>query len=183
MDEKLLNRIIAVAYDDSTLWEKYKINKLAQQDHKVRSVLEEYKNVAIKTHSLELEDCPEKIISCAKKFTKTKTNNNTLFFDLYSFLFRRPAVSFGILSVFILAIVSTLIFKRPEIQQQYSNQEIQIADDQVKQTLAMIYGVFQKTATTVEREVLNNHVRKPISESFNLVNDYLEGENKNEKIN
>ena len=60
---------------------------------------------------------------------------------------------------------------------------MKLADQQVKQSLAIIAGVFKKTTATVEQDVLTDRVSKPIVESFNLVNDYLQGENKNEKLN
>lgn len=184
MEEKLLNRIISVAYGDSTFWEKYRIHKLAKQDPQIMAVLEQYQKVARKTHNLDLEDCPDEILEQVKNDSKVNQNReNSLLFDLYSFVFRRPAITTAIFSVFILALVSTIIFKRPEIHQQYSSQEIELADQQVKQSLALIAGVFKKTSLTVERDVLTERVSKPIKESFNLVNDYLQGENNNENIN
>jgi len=184
VEEKLLNKIISVAYGESTFWEKLKINRLAKQNPKINTVLEQYKKVANKTRNLDLEYCPDEIIEKAKKTSSFRQNKeNSLLFDLYSFVFRRPAVSTAIFSVFVLALVSTIIFKRPEIHQQYSNKEIELADQQVKHSLALIASVFKKTSLTVEKDVLTERVSKPIKESFNLVNDYLQGENNNENIN
>ena len=57
-----------------------------------------------------------------------------------------------------------------------------MADQQVKHSLALIASVFKKTTTTVEKDILTDRVSKPIKESFNLVNEYLEEDN-NENIN
>ena len=184
MEEKLLNRIISVAYNAASIWEKFKIHRLANQDSEVKAILNEYKKVASQTHNIEQEYCPDEIIKKVKNINKIKSSKeNTLLFDLYSFVFRRPAISAAIFSVFILAFVSTLIFKRPEIREQYSKQEIELADSQVKHSLALIGEVFRKTTLTVEKDVLTDRVSIPIKESFNLVNDYLQGDNKNEKLN
>jgi hypothetical protein len=184
VEEKLLNRIISVAYNDATLLEKFRIYRLASKDIKVKSVLDEYKKVAKQTHKVVLDYCPDELVKDVSKITKIKSDSDkSLFFDLFSFIFQKPAISAAILSVFILALVSTFIIQRPEIHQQYTQKEIEVADKQVKQSLAIITGVFKKTSTTVEEDVLTERVSRPIVESFNLVNDYLQGENKNEKLN
>ncbi len=184
MEEKLLNRIISVAYNDANLLEKFKIYRLASKDRKVQTVLDEYKKVANQAHKVQLDYCPDELIEEASQITKIKAKaEKSLFFDLYSFIFKQPAISAAILSMFILALVSTFVIQRPEIHMQYTHQEIEAADKQVKQSLAIIAGVFKKTKTTVEEDVLTDRVSRPIVESFNLVNNYLQGENKNEKLN
>lgn len=183
MDEKLLNMIISVAYGDASIAEKIKIYFLARKSREVKSLLEEYKAVAEKSHGLRLDECPGDLVDNVKLITNSdEKKEKSLLFDLYSFVFRRPAISAAILSLFILALVSTFVIKRPEIHEQYSKQEIEEADIQVKHSLALIAEVLKKTSNTVEKDVLTDRVSKPIKESFNLVNEYLQGEN-NESIN
>lgn len=183
MEEKLLTKIISVAYGDSTLWEKVKIYRLAIKNSEVKAILDEYKKVANQAHKIDLEYCPDQIVENVRNITRIEpSKDNSLLFDLYSFVFRRPAVSASIFSVFVLALISTFIIKRPDIHQQYSKQEIELADQQVKHSLALIAGVFKKTTQTVEKDILTDRVSKPIKESFNLVNDYLQGD-ENENIN
>lgn len=184
MNEKLLNRIISVAYNDANLLEKYRIYRLALKDPKIKSVLDEYKKVANQSHKIAPDYCPDKLIDNAAQMTKVKANpEKSLFFDLYTFIFNRPVISAAILSLFILALVSTFIFERHEIHNQYTRQEIEKADKQVKHSLALIANVFKETTTTVEEDILTERVSKPIVESFNLVNEYFKGDNKNEKLN
>jgi hypothetical protein len=183
VNDKLLNRIISVAYGDATFLENVKIARLARRDQEVKSVLEEYRKVANKTHGLNLEDCPNEVIKSVKLLSNSNSKKDTsLLFDLYSFLFRRPAVSAAIFSVFVLALISTFIIKRPEIHQQYSQREIIQADVEVKHSLALIAEVFKKTSLTVEKDILTDRVSKPIKESLYIVNDYIQGED-NENIN
>ena len=183
MEEKLENRIISVAYGEASFWERWKIYRLAKKFPKVDSLLKEHLRIAKQAHSLENEVCPDEIIKNIKHITLTeKSEERSLLFDLYSFLFRRPAISGAIFTLFIVALVSTLLFKRPEIHQQYSKQEIELADKQVKHSLALISGIFKKTTETVEKDVLTDRVSKPIKESFNLVNEFIQGDS-NENYN
>lgn len=183
MNEKLLNRIISVAYGDSSLLEKIKIHRLAKTNPEIKTLLDTYSNTAEKTHRIELEQYPNKIAEEIKRtIIKQNKYEKSLGYDLYSFVFGRPALSATILSIIILALISTFVFQRPEIHEQYSKQEIEAADLEVKQSLALIANVFKKTTSTVENEVLTERVSKPIKESLNLVNNYFEGD-KNENIN
>ena len=183
MEEKLENRIISVAYGEASFWERLKIYKLAKRNPKVDSLLKEHSRIARQAHSVKIDSCPDEVINNMKQITKIKQNRETsLIYDLYSFLFRRPAISGAILSLFVVALISTIIFKRPEIHQQYSKQEIELADKQVKQSLALISGIFKKTTETVEKDVLTDRVSKPIKESINLVNEFIQGD-RNENYN
>lgn len=183
MDDKLLNSIIRVAYGEASFLEKLKIRKLAEGNSEIRGLLEKHIQIANTSRNLEAEAFPQELLKNVKNITKVGSpKEKSLFFDIYSFIFMRPAISAAIFSVIILSLISTLVFKRPEIHQQYSRQEIEVADQQVKQSLALIASVFKKTTTTVEKDILTERVSKPIKESFNLVNEYLEEDN-NENIN
>lgn len=183
MDEKLVNRIICVAYGEASLWEKIKIYKLAKQNPKVDTILKEHSRIAQQAHNVNIDTCPDEIIKNVKRITQSKQNKeSSLLFDLYSFLFRRPVISGAIFTLFVIALISTLLFKRPEIHQQYSKQEIEVADKQVKHSLALISGVFKKTSVTLEKDILTDRVSKPIKESFNLVNEFIQGD-RNENYN
>ncbi len=82
-----------------------------------------------------------------------------------------------------MAVLSTFIFNRPEIKQQYTKQQIEQADAEVKYSLSLVANVLNKTKSTIENDVLQEKVNKPIKESLFIINDYINGENKNENIN
>ena len=183
MDEKLLNRIISVAYGDASFLEKIKIYSLASKNDEVKRVLNNYKQTAGSVNNISIEKCPESVLKDVKDQTTLNQNKeNSLLFDLYSLLFGRPKYSAAVLSVVVVALISSLFINRPEIHQQYSKQEVELADQQVKQSLALIAGVFNKTKSTVTDDVLTDRVSRPIKQSFNMVNEFLIGEN-NENIN
>lgn len=183
MDEKLLNRIISVAYGDASFLEKIKVYYLASKNNDVKNALSNYKQAANAVHNLNIEDIPDNLLNNVNEITDIKhESQKSLTFDIYSFIFGKPAFSAAVLGVFLLAMISTFIIKRPEIHQQYSKHEIEIADKQVKHSLALISGVFKKTTSTLEKDILTDRVSRPIKESFNLVNDYLQGDS-NENYN
>ncbi|MCB0752401.1 MAG: hypothetical protein KDC52_13090 [Ignavibacteriae bacterium] len=184
MKEELLNKIISVAYGDASLKDKISIYFLAKKDGEVKNLLNEYKHSANTTHNLGFEECPDNIIEKVTNSINSKTvQSKSMLTDIYSIIFRRPVFSGAVLGVIMMAVISTFIFNRPEIKQQYTKQQIELADEQVKQSFALVASVLNKTKNTVEKEVLTDRVSRPIKQSFNLVNEYLKGENKNENIN
>ncbi|MFZ1289284.1 MAG: hypothetical protein WAR79_04310 [Melioribacteraceae bacterium] len=184
MNEELLDRIIDVAYGNASLLDKIKIYLMSLKDSEIKITLNEYRKTFAATRNLELEECPDSVINkVSKLLSSERIDSHSMLSDVYTIIFRRPVISGAFAVVFVLAIVSTFIFKRPEIKQHYTKQEIEIADLQVKQSFALISNVLNKTKNTVEQEVLANRVSKPITKSLYLVNDYLKGENKNENIN
>ena len=184
MNEKLLNKIISVAYGDANLIDKFKIYWMAKNKDEVKSTLQQYKTNAEKLKHLTEEEVPERILTNVNNITKNLTGEKrSLFFDLYTMVFSKPAVASVVLGIFILAIVSTFIFKRSEIKEQYTVQEIELADKNVKKSLALVASIFNKTKTTIEKDILTKKVGTPIHKGFNVVNDLFIGEHKNEKIN
>ncbi len=184
MNEKLLNKIISVAYDDANIIDKIRIYRLAKKNDEIKNILEKYKLSAEKINNLTEEEVSEQVITNVNNKTKNKTTKNkSLLNDLYYLVFSKPAIVSAVLGFFILAIVSTFIFKRSEIKEQYTIQEIKTADQNVKQSLALIASIFNKTKTTIEVDILSKQVGKPVHSGFNVVNDLFIGEHKNEKIN
>ncbi|MBK7105064.1 MAG: hypothetical protein IPH62_07260 [Ignavibacteriae bacterium] len=184
MKEELLNKIIDVAYGNASLFDKIKIYLMSLKNSEIKNLLHEYKNTASSIKKLDLEDCPDHIIGkVSKSIHSENIKSSSMLSDIYTILFGRPLLSGTLATVFILAIISTFIFKRPEIKQHYTKQQIEIAEKQTRETFELIASVLNKTKNTVEQEVLAKRVSKPIKQSLNLVNDYLEGENTNENIN
>jgi len=184
MNENLENKIISVAYGDAGLIDKIKIYWLSKNNDEIKELLKKYKASAEKFRNLEEEEIPGNIITNVNNITQNLSNNNkSLLFDLYSLVFRRPAITSAILGIFILAIVSTFVFKRSEIKEQYTIQEIEQADKNVKKSLALIANIFNKTKIKIEKDILTEKVGTPIHKGINVVNDLFIGEHKNEKLN
>ncbi len=184
MNEKLLNKIISVAYGDASIKDKLNIYLLSLKNEEIKKVLNEHKRIASAAHNLDLEECPDNVIE--KVSESIKANNlrsKSMLVDLYSIFFRRPILSGAVATVIVLAVISTFIFERPEIKQQYTQQQIEQADSEVKYSLALVANVLNKTKRTIEKDVIQDKVNKPIKESLFIINDYLQGDKKNENVN
>lgn len=72
INEKLLNRIISVAYGDANIVDKIKINVLALRNPEIKRLLAEYKITARSIGNLEKEDCPDEILENIKINTGIK---------------------------------------------------------------------------------------------------------------
>lgn len=184
MEDKIINKIISVAYNDASWIDKIKIYSLSKSNPEVKKLLEDYKaNSKIVKH-IKVENCPEALIERTSKLTKaTVVKEKSLVYDIYCLLFGRPIIAVSILTIIIAAIISTFLFNQPETQQNYTPQEIILAEAQTKHSLSIVTSVFKKTKRTVEDDVLTNRVSKPIKQTFILVNEFFLGENKNENIN
>jgi len=182
--DELLNRIISVAYGDAKIKEKMSIYLLSLKNEEVKKVLQEHKRIAAAAHNLDLEECPDNLIEKVSKSIKTNSlRSQSMFVDIYSIFIRRPILTGSLAAVIILAVISTFIFERPEIKQQYTQQQIEQADSEVKYSLALVANVLNKTKNTVEKDVFEDRVNKPIKQSLFMINDYLQGDKKNENVN
>ncbi|PID56957.1 MAG: hypothetical protein CR986_09780 [Ignavibacteriae bacterium] len=184
MKDELLNRIIAVAYNDASIIEKFKIYRLAKKNKEVKQTLDEYKNAASETRNISPDNCPDKIIENIKVRTNYRPlNRDSLSDDLFSFVFGRPKFVSGLVVLFLAALISTLFLSRKDIHKQYTQKEIQIADKEVRHSLNIVANILKETSKTVEEDVLAKRVSAPIHKSINFVNNYLQGENTNGKVN
>ena len=182
--EELRDKIISTAYGDAGFIDRMLVNKLARNYPEVKSLLEEYTATAKVTHSIAVDDCPEEIInSVRQKIGIKKEEKKSFFGDLYTALFTRPVISAAAFAMVAVLVVTSIIFNKNEYQYNYSQEEIALADKQVKESLYLVGRIFNKAQTNLTDEILTARVAKPISEGFNLVNDLFNEGDKNEKSN
>jgi hypothetical protein len=184
MKDTLLNKIISVAYGDSGFIDRIKIKHLAKKDPQVKMYLEEYSKTAKAAHSLKAEECPVEIVNNVKgKIGIAKGSTKSFFFELYSTLFAHPVISASAVSIVLVVLVTSIIFNRNQYTYNYTQQEIELADKQAKESLFIITKIFNKAQNNLKNEILAGHVAKPISEGLNLVNELFNEGDKNENKN
>ncbi len=184
IDENMMNKIINVSYGDYSLFDKIDVYTKAMFNPEIKKVLSEYKNTANAVHSIELEECPAEILETVKKVSGIKeVKEKSFFFDLYTVFFARPIFSTAAATVILIAILLSILIDRPEISRSYSQQEIDMANKQVRESLAIVGNIFNKTQTTIKKEILTTRVAKPFKEGINIVNDLFSEGGKNEKSN
>ncbi len=179
MNTKLENKIISVAYGDANILTKIKIRLLARRNKEVKKLLDEYSATARKVKTVKQElfiQAPENI---SGKLPVKTGETNPLSFAI-SYFINRPLIPAAAL---IIAVIISLVLFSGKSNQQYSEEEIKLAEKQVKQTIVLVAGAFEKTKYTLEKEILAEKVGEPIYRTTKVLKDYLKGGKGNEKLN
>ena len=175
IDEKLLDKIIAVAYSDAGLYDRMVVWINVRRDPEIKGLLDEYKLTASSVHSLDEKKLPEtNLKSVYHKIGQTEKTNPVVPF-IHSFNFSKPLVSSAVIGFIIITIVSVLLFYNPAPEQKYTKTEIELAQQQLGESLAIVNKVFQNTEKTLDAEVISKHVSKPLNKGLIYLNDYLIG--------
>ena len=94
---------------------------------------------------------------------------------VYERFLSRPLLSAGVAGMIIIAIVSIMFLNRPQPQHKYTKAQIELAEKQFKESLAIVGRVFSQAEKKFDEDVLNNQINKSLGKGFNLVNDILIG--------
>lgn len=165
MDAKTLDKIISAAYKDAGLIDRLKIYFLAKKDPEVKRIYNEYRYTANNIKKILLEECPDSIIESIQIKT-IKVNKSFILKPAYVF-----AISFLVVS----ALVAVLLYQNKKEEQVYSKAEIELAEKQVKESLAIVNRIFKKTENLIQEEILPKRVGKPIHKSLSIINEVLIG--------
>lgn len=177
---ELMDRIISAAYSDAGFFEKLKIHKLAEEQPEVRELLDEYRNTAKSVHSIKPDECPETVVNSIKAVPKIENKPSSFLFDIYTVVFSRLAVS-AIAVVILAAIVVISVSIDNGSYNGYTRAEIEQANLQTRQALALVSNIFSKTGNSLKNNILRNKVSKPINNGMSTVNNlFIVKENKNE---
>jgi hypothetical protein len=179
IDEKLLDKIIAVAYSDAGLYDRMVVWINVRRDPEIKGLLDEYKLTASSVHSLDEKKLPEtNLKSVYHKIGQTEKTNPVVPFIhpfIRSFNFSKPLVSSAAIGFIIITIVSVLLFYNPAPEQKYTKTEIELAQQQLGESLAIVNKVFQNAERKLDIEVISKHVSKPLNKGLIYLNDYLIG--------
>ncbi len=174
IDEKLLDKIIAVAYSDAGLYDRMVVWINARRDPEIEKILAEYKLTAKSVHQLIETDLPESMLSSVRRRTAGKPQNDFIGSIIYSFA-SKPILSASTVGIIIITIVSILLFYNPPPEQKYTKVEIELAQQQLGESLAIVNKVFQNTENKLDIEVISKHVSKPLNKGLIYLTDYLIG--------
>jgi hypothetical protein len=179
IDEKLLDKIIAVAYGDAGLYDRMVVWIKTRRYPEIKNLLYEYKLTASSVHSLEEKKLTEANLKSVyyKIGHRGKTKPAVPFINsfIHSFNFSKPLVSSAAIGVLIITIVSVLLLYNPQPEQKYTNAEIELAQKQFEHSLAIVGKVFQNAEEKLDKEVISKHVSKPLNKGLDFLNDYLIG--------
>lgn len=175
LKQELIDKIIHVAYGDASIFDKIAVYWNVLRNDAAKNLLAEYKRTATSIHTISREEIPDYIIESARGLTKTTNNSENLLSKFYFTFYSKPVLSASIITIIILGVVSILLLKQPQRSHQYSNTEIELAQKQLGESLAIVNKVFQNTEKTLDAEVISKHVSKPLSKGLIYLNDYLIG--------
>ena len=77
--------------------------------------------------------------------------------------------------MFVLAIISIFLIRQTAEIPKYSKAEIELAQQQLGESIAIVNKVFNKAEQKLDKEILNKRVSKQLNKGLNLVNEYLIG--------
>lgn len=178
MNQNLVDKIIRVAYGDAGIFDWIFIHLKAVFNEEIKSILTDYKNTAKAVHHLKQEDVPNQIIERVNAqidaASDRKSISSGISYGLFSFLGKKaiPATVFGIIIVFV---ISFLLLKEPEPTHKYSKAEIELAGQQLKQSLAIVGKAFHTAEKSFNEEILDNQINKNLNRGYYLVNNILTG--------
>jgi len=175
IDEKIVNRIISVAYGDANPFDKIKIYLLAARNNEIKRLLTEYKITAGSIKNLKKENCPDEILQ------KIKNNSGlekkfllTPVIKFLQTLIYKPATITAAVLIIAAGIALFMIFNKGG-KEQYSEKQIQLAEKQVKQSLVLVNKIFNRTANKLEYDILREQVAKPVHEGVSTINELFRG--------
>jgi predicted PurR-regulated permease PerM len=177
LDQKLINKIIRVAYGDAGIVDQIYIRLKASSNEKIKELLEEYKQTANAVHTIKQENVPDQIIKSVKNYATSEQKNysSSKLSYLISLIFRKKVIPAAALATILVIIISFLLFRNPTPTQKYSKAEIELAEKQFRKSLAIVGEAFDKAEKDFSNEIINKQVNKNLNKGYSLVNNILTG--------
>jgi hypothetical protein len=175
---ELIDKIISVAYGDASIIDKIIVMWKAASDENVKNILEEYRATADKVCKLQNLNLPGYVIeNVSNKISSQKTEEGIFAKISFSFftIFSRKTIPLTASGILVLTIISFLIFNKQTPTHQYTKAEIELAENQLKQSLAIVGKVFTKVEKNFSEDILNKQLNKKLSKGYYLVNNILTG--------
>ena len=174
MDEKLIDKIITVAYGDAVLYDRMVVWINAKRDPEIYKLLNEYKLTDNSVHQLKETEMPSSLLSSFREKIGKKSEREYAGSFIYSFA-SKPLLSASVTGLIIIAIVSVLLLNQPQQKRSYTKAEIELAQKQLEESIAIVNKVFLKAENQFDKEVLPKHVSKQLNKGFYLINEILIG--------
>lgn len=174
-NEETIDLIINAAYGNISMFQKIKVRFLIRENSELKKLYDEYKSTADSVHSLNEEELPEYVLRRIENETKVNIteNENGFLSDLSSILFAKPQIIFVTTAIVVGLVISSILFKEPEVESTspYTAAEIELANKQAKEALALVGKILNSTQAALTEEIIPQKVVKPINESFEYVNE------------
>lgn len=178
LNQKLIDKIINVAYGDAGFFELIYVHFKSISNNEIKSLLDEYRKTAETVHNIELEEVPnyisEKINNIPGGINKKDSIFTRISFGFFYF-FGNKAVPATFLGIIFIVVISFFALNEQTPSHKYSKAEIELAQKQFEQSLAIVGKTFQKVENSFNKEVLQNQINKNLNRGYFLVNNILIG--------
>jgi len=169
-NNSLKQKIVSAAYGDANLIDKIYIYWLARKNESVKAELSDYKRIANVVHKLE-EECPAELLNNLRS-VPFKEARNSLLIDFISIIVNKPLASaIAVLSLVVFITLSVIL--RQPIKPSYTDNELRKASEQANYAFRLIGNILNETTEKLEKEILREHVVKPINEGIEIANKLL----------
>lgn len=174
IEERMLNKIIRVAYGEGNIFDRMVVRIRSKNNPEVNKLLEEYSLTASVLNNIKSEKCPSGLLNNVSKKMAVNKYSNAFTDNLFHVLFRKPLISAAAIGI-IAVVISIYIINQKRAAPHYSEQQVVLAEKQVKESLALIDRVFQNTGKTVKDDVLKKQVAPPLKEGIYVINNLFKG--------
>ena len=178
LDQKLFDKIIRVAYGDAGIIDRIYVNLKASSNQKIKELLEEYKHTADAVHHVKQENVPDQIIKLVTNRTAKEKHKSSLLSGLsyiVFLIFGRKTIPAIALAIIFVIIVSFILLRNETPTHKYSKAEIELAEKQFRESIAIVGKVFEKAEKDFSNEILNKQINKNLNRGYFLVNNILIG--------
>ena len=172
-EQETIDSVVNAAYGSSSITEKIKVWFLLRKHNELKELYDDYKSTANSVHSIGTEEIPTYVLDKVESVTGvTITENKDGFLsDLTSILFAKPQLVFVATAIVVGVLLTSVFFKEPVQESNYSTLEIELANKQAREALMLVSKIFNSTQATITEEIIPNRVVKPINESLGYIND------------
>ncbi len=178
LTEAQKDKIISAAYGTGSLVDRLIVRCLVSSNVEAEKLYSEYKQTAEEVRQIAGDECPPDILKNVQHKTICILENKSSFmFDLYSAIFSRPIISTVASLILVAAIIIALIINQP-VQYNYTRAQVVNADKQAREALTIVSKILKETHLTLQKEVLDEKVSKPLNRSVEIVNKLFIGEKK-----
>jgi len=159
IEEKILDQIINAAYGDATIMQKISLYVKMLSNKELKIVYNDYKLTAQQVHKIKLEETELDI----------GIISNTIY-RITSFVFAKPLnVSFASLAL-LLAAVTFFLMLNKNSGVNYTQSEMMQAELDMKYSLAIVGKVFTSAENRLNKEIIDDKIRRPIKKGFQTIN-------------
>jgi hypothetical protein len=179
MNEDMKIKIISAAYGDCNIKDKISVWLLTRKEPDYKRLYDEYRKTALSVHRLNPERCPAEIVEAA--FNKVNNESALLRTAAIAVLFSRPALVSAISIALLATVIITFRATKNNDTASYTKQEVIEAEKQVKESLAIVSKVLNRTSKKIGEDILPRNVSKPIKQGIEIINQLFPKGDKNDE--